>query len=142
MDKFLERLEELINEKGITYEQLAINTGIGLSAVYAWTGKRNMPKLDKLFIISNYFKCSIEYLLGRTDDNTELPPKEYKPFDGQLLKILKSKGLKRSHLRNNLIISRGLDESIFINHSTPFIYNVIKIADYFKISVDELVGRV
>lgn len=142
MDKFLGRLKELLVEKGINYLELAKETNIGESTVYAWTSKYNMPKLNNMILLSNYFKCSIEYLIGRSEDNKELQPKVCPPFHERLINILKARGLKKTHLRNVKIISRGLAESIFERHSSPFMDNVIKIADYLKLSVDELVGRV
>ncbi|MBQ8615589.1 MAG: helix-turn-helix transcriptional regulator [Clostridia bacterium] len=141
MDKFLERLAEL-KDKEMTYEQLAIEVGISDSTMYSWTSRANMPKLDNMILLSNYFKCSIEYLIGRSEDNSELQPKECPPFHLRLISILDSRGLKKTHLRNKNIISRGLAESIFEHHSSPHMENVIKIADYLKLSVDELVGRV
>ena len=142
MNKFLERLKELIKENEISYEELAIQTNIGTPAMYAWSGNYNMPKLNNIILLSNYFKCSIEYLIGRSDDNSELPPKECLPFHIQLENILKQRKLNITHLRNSGVISAGLSESIFTLHSSPHMENVIKIADYLKISIDELVGRV
>ena len=141
MDKFLKRLYELKTDN-ITFEELSIELGINKSTIYSWTSKSNMPKLNNIIAISNYFKCSIEYLLGRTDNLDELPAKDCPPFYIQLEKILTSKNLKKTHLRNKKVISRGLAESIFDKHASPCIENVVKIADYLNISVDELVGRV
>lgn len=141
MDKFLQRVNEL-KDKDMTYEELGRQIHINKSTIYSWTSKQNMPKLDNMIILSNYFKCSIEYLLGRIDNLEEIPPKECPPFHEKLLSVLESKGLKKTHLRNKNVISRGLAESIFDRHSIPCLDNVIKIADYLKISVDELVGRV
>ena len=95
-----------------------------------------------MLLLSNYFKCSIEYLIGRSEDNSILQPKNSLPFHEQLTNILNSRGLKTTHLRNKNIVSHGFAESIFKRHSSPCMDNVIKIADYLKISVDELVGRV
>ena len=142
MNKFIERLNELLSERGLNYLDLAKETHLGESTVYSWTSGYNMPKIDKMIILSNYFKCSIEYLLGRTDFWEEVTPKACPPFNESLITILTSRGLKKTYLRNQKIISRGLAESIFDKNSSPCIENVIKIADHLKISVDELVGRV
>lgn len=80
--------------------------------------------------------------MGLTKNNEELPPKDCPPFHEQLTKILNSKGLKETYLRNKKVISRGLSESIFNKHSIPQMENVIKITNELKISLDELVGRV
>ena len=95
MEKFLERLQELKN-KDMTYKQLAKEIGIPNSTIYSWSNKSNMPKINNIIKLSNYFKCSIEYLIGRTDDNSELQAKDCLPFSEQLLKILNSKNLKKT----------------------------------------------
>ena len=142
MNKFLERLNELAQERKLTIEQLAHELNMSSSTLYTWTSRSSMPKLNIMILLSNYFRCSIEYLLGRTDNCDEIPPKDCPPFHERLLNILESQGLSKTHLRNKRVISRGLSESIFENHSSPFMENVIKIADYLNISVDELVGRI
>ena len=68
----------------MTYEELATELDINKSTIYSWTSKHNMPKLNNIITISNYFKCSIEYLLGRTDNMEELPVKDCLPFHIQL----------------------------------------------------------
>lgn len=140
MDKFLERLDDLRN--GTTVEILANHLKMGSSTIFSWYSRKNMPNLNNMIVLSNYFKCSIEYLLGRTDNFDVIPPKECPPFHIRLENILKSKGLKKTYLRNKGVISAGFNDSIFNKHSSPYIDNVIKIADYLNMSVDELVGRV
>ena len=143
MEIFIERLKELVyNDNNLTLEKLANEININSSTMSSWTSRYNMPKLDKMIDLSNYFKCSIEFLIGRSEDNSYVKPKDCPPFHIQLQKFLERKGLKINHLRNAGVISAGLNESIFKLHSIPFMDSVIKIADYFKISVDELVGRV
>ncbi len=143
MNKFKNRLNELMKENNYNEKDIAnlINYK-NLSTIYTWTDGTYTPKLDNMLKLSNLFKCSIEYLIGRTDDYEEIPPKECPPFYERLINVLETQGLKKTHLRNKRIISRGLAESIFSRHSSPHMDNVIKIADYLKVSIDELVGRV
>lgn len=142
MNKFIERLNEFAQERKLTIERLANELNMSSSTFYTWINRSSMPKLNIMILLSNYFRCSIDYLVGRTDNLEDLPPQDCPPFHEKLETILKSRGLNKTHLRNKKIISRGLSESIFELHSSPFMDNVIKIADYLKISVDELVGRI
>ncbi|MBR2442015.1 MAG: helix-turn-helix transcriptional regulator [Clostridia bacterium] len=67
MDKFIERLKELRNEKGISQAQLAKATGLTQTAIAYWdTGKRN-PTAPAVIILARYFEVSTDYLLGEKD---------------------------------------------------------------------------
>lgn len=143
MSTFQNRLNDLLKEHNLNEKLLAKLLNIkNLSTIYNWTSGNFTPKIDIIIDIANIFKCSTDFLLGLTDNNETIEPKTCPPFFSQLDSILKSKGLKVYNLRKDNIISAGLAESIFTKHSIPLTYNVIKIANYLRISIDELVGRV
>lgn len=68
---FRTRLEELRIKKGITtiYELSQI-THIHRNNIAQWLKKDYIPTIDDLIILANLFDVSIDYLLGRTDDDT------------------------------------------------------------------------
>lgn len=68
---FSERIKELRKEKGITQVELAEAIGLSKGTIAMWeVGKReaNFDTLDKL---SDYFKVSVDYLLGRSNDRSQ-----------------------------------------------------------------------
>ena len=143
MNSFKNRLNELLKEHNLNEKLLAELLKIkNLSTIYNWTSGNFVPKINIVIEIANIFKCSTDFLLGLSDNNETIKPKSCPPFYSQLELILKDKGLKVYNLRKDNVISAGLAESIFVKHSIPLTYNVIKIAEYLKISIDELVGRV
>ena len=62
MEKFINVLNDLLNEKGIKATKLA------KSVIYSWSNVGKIPKLDKAVAIADYFECSLDYLFGRTED--------------------------------------------------------------------------
>ncbi|KAF5070521.1 helix-turn-helix protein [anaerobic digester metagenome] len=68
--KFGDRLKSIRLENDMTQEELGnlLNKSKNNISQYE-TGKRE-PDLDTLDIISDYFKVSLDYLLGKTDDQT------------------------------------------------------------------------
>lgn len=64
---FLHRFNELLTQSGYTKYQVAKKCGIGQSAVSKWFHQNTLPNIKTLISLSDYFNCSIEYLLGRTD---------------------------------------------------------------------------
>lgn len=67
MDKFIERLKALREEKGVSQAQLSKATGLSQSAIAFWeTGKR-IPNAQAIIILARYFGVTTDYLLGETD---------------------------------------------------------------------------
>jgi len=66
----LERVKELCKNRGITVKRLEEELEIPHNTIYQW--KRITPSLDKIEKVADFFKVSVDYLLGRTDIK-ELP---------------------------------------------------------------------
>lgn len=62
------RLKQLREEKGVTQEVLAEYLGVNRATVAAYETKDKRPGYEKLLKIADFFSCSIDYLVGRTDD--------------------------------------------------------------------------
>lgn len=64
---FSERLKELREKKSVTQQDLADYLGVGRPTVAGYETKDKQPDYDKLKQIAEYFKVSVDYLLGITD---------------------------------------------------------------------------
>jgi len=70
----LDNLFKTLSQKGITQSKLAEDTSISTGNISDWKKGRSMPSAVKLDELATYFNCSVDYLLGRTDDPA---PKNY-----------------------------------------------------------------
>lgn len=61
------RLAELVNEKDTNYGRLAEEMTFPRTYMYVWIRDKTIPTVDYLLELSDYFKVSLDYLLGRTD---------------------------------------------------------------------------
>ena len=68
MSKFPTRLKELREEKKLLGKDFAKIMSVEPATVTNWEKGNRFPKDDVLIKIADYFDCSIDYLLGRTDD--------------------------------------------------------------------------
>lgn len=71
---FLDRIDNLMEQKGINKNQLAQMTGIPVSTIYGWYKKGydniTLPTIRKL---SSFFGCSMEYLAnGENEERKSL----------------------------------------------------------------------
>ncbi len=71
----LTNLYNLLKQRGKA-EGLSRKTGISSGNISDWKSGRSKPGLDSLLKIADYFGCSIDYLVGRTDN----PNMESKPI--------------------------------------------------------------
>lgn len=64
----IDNLFKMISERGITQSKLAENTSISTGNISDWKKGKSMPSAIKLDELATYFNCSVDYLLGRTDE--------------------------------------------------------------------------
>lgn len=64
----IDNLFRRISEQGLTPKKLSDATGISTGNISDWKSGRSLPSAIKLDIIANYLDCSVDYLLGRTDN--------------------------------------------------------------------------
>lgn len=62
----LTNLRKLLKERSKS-EELSKNTEISSGNISDWKSGRSKPGLESLLKIAEYFECSVDYLLDRTD---------------------------------------------------------------------------
>ncbi len=63
-----ERLKKCRKEKGLTQQQVAIYCDITEKAYQNYELMTREPKLEILIKIADFYKVSLDYLVGRTDE--------------------------------------------------------------------------
>ena len=64
----LKRLKDLRIEKNLTQEKLASNFGLTYSNIGEWERGKSEPSIEMIIKLADFFKCTVDYLLGREDD--------------------------------------------------------------------------
>ncbi len=62
-----ERIMSIANKIGLSKNKLLINANLNKS-VFDNMKKGQIPSVDKIHTIADYLGCSVDYLLGRTDN--------------------------------------------------------------------------
>lgn len=70
MSKLGERLKELREEKGLLGKDLAKVFNVESATITNWEKGNRCPKDDTLIKLADFFDCSLDYLLGRTDNKS------------------------------------------------------------------------
>lgn len=64
-----DRIKALADTQKISIRRLEENIGFGNGTINRW--RKNTPGVDKLSKVADYFDVSIDYLMGRTEKQTE-----------------------------------------------------------------------
>ncbi len=65
---FAEKIKYLRKEKGLSQAELATALNIGRSCLSMLEIGKNEPTASNLFLLAEFFGCSVDYLLGREDE--------------------------------------------------------------------------
>lgn len=70
--KVADKINLLLKEKNKTQKTMLEDCGLNKNAISTMLSRASMPKADNLAKIADYLDCSVDYLLGRTDDCTKI----------------------------------------------------------------------
>lgn len=68
--EFKDILRQLREEKGISGKKLSATLQFSPNLVYAWERGRAQPNIETLIELSNFFDVSVDYLVGKADEET------------------------------------------------------------------------
>lgn len=140
MNKFQERLQDLLIENKLSRLQLSKNIGISFETLNGYFNKNFYPELSVAIKIANYFDCSLQYLMGLTD-NYQTIDKNDLPFIDIVTKLQNENNLSIKKLMKSLNISEANYYRWKNNFNKPAMYSLISIAKFFDVSIDYLVGH-
>lgn len=62
---FSDRLKELLDKNNLSRYRLSMDTQISINRIDDWYHGKFTPSLEKSLVLAKYFKCTLDYLLGR-----------------------------------------------------------------------------
>jgi len=68
---FSERLKLLRKERNLTQTEFAKQIRASQNTVSNWEKGNRAPDMDTITVLANFFNCSVDYLLGRSDDRID-----------------------------------------------------------------------
>ena len=142
MESFVNRLKDLMKEKDIENKELAKELHLSnVNRIYPWLNGDYLPSTKMVVKMSDFFECTIEYLLGRTEENNFSKFKAVSTFEERLKNIMLERKIRKVDMINSKICNPSNFTLWFTEHRTPQIETLIKLADYFKVTIDYLLGR-
>lgn len=140
MNKFQERLQELLTDNELSRLQLSKNIGISFETLNGYFNKDFYPELSVAIKISDYFRCSLQYLMGLTDEYCAHDD-NYLSFAETIKKLLRDNGVSIEQLMKSLDMSEANFYRWQSGKTNPSMGSLIMLAEYFDVSIDYLIGR-
>lgn len=142
---FSERINELIDETGLSLENLSRAAGVSVFTLFHLKAQNNpkLPSTKVLLKLADYFQCSLAFMLGQEEYNSLSAPKTELPkFSVRLKELLEAKELKfflmkKSSLQKDFPSLYNWLSGKYI----PNVYNLMRLSALLDCSVDYLLGR-
>ena len=139
---FGKRLKKLIFEKELeSVSQFAQKAGICQSEAYALLNRENLPSFARIVMLSDFFSCSADYLLGLAPYRKETFSRSCRQFgEGLQIAIEQNRGT-----RYLFCLQLGFSESMvaawYNGKTLPTSKNIVRIVQYLKCSIDSIIGK-
>lgn len=137
---FVERLEELMQEKEINIFQLSKEINCDNQAIARWMQGKYFPRYYVLISLSNFFDCSIDFLLGRTLDEERYLCNEISNFHERFYECLIKNNLTAYKVSKLCNISQSTITKWTKHGKMPETSTLILLADLFNCTIDFLLG--
>lgn len=135
-----ERLNALLKENGYNLNSLSIRIGVSPSAIRKWLNADADLVLANILKIADLFDCSLDYIAGRSDDDSKCGFKTAPAFGMQLRKVIDESEKSVYDICKHTTFKWQCFSDWF-NGKQPRLSSLVQLADYFDCTIDGLVGR-
>ncbi len=141
LSKLSDALKELMLINDLTEKTLAEQTGIPIACISVYVRGLQLPYIDTLLKLADYFKCSVDYLLGLTDNFCKKDYNYSSTFLQRFNELLVTNNCTTYKKFGINEISKSSFYDWKRGKSLPTLENLVKLAQRFNRSIDYILGR-
>lgn len=138
---FTERFNELLNERDLKPSVLAARLEIPKNTICRYARGAQLPNLRMAIILSGFFGCSIDYLIGRSDEGRVFEPSDIKPFSERLPAIMKQFKTNKYRIAKETALHSSILYRWQSGDCSPELESLIILSDHLGCSIEYLLGR-
>ena len=136
-----DNIKELLIERNLNNKSFASSIGLSAGTITNYIKNEMLPTVENLVKIADYFNCSIDYLLGKREDNTQTSLNECPPFSERLVYLRDYFNFSNQQIYSHPEISKSRYYDWLSGKRVPTLESVIALAEIFDCSVDFIIGR-
>ncbi len=138
---FQNRFRELVAERGGNKTQIAAEMNITYVLFSKAYNYGILPRPAVLVRIADHFGVSMDFLLGKTEENNFVPARERVSFAQRLEQLRQEKQVSIYRIAEQTHIHRNNMAGWLRKGYLPSLEDLETLADYFGVSLDCLLGR-
>ena len=145
MSKTSEVLLCLVKKQGLSLLELERKTGISNAQLGKYVSGYYEPSLPNALILADYFSCSLDFLCGLEEIQSRFTYKrscDAKIFIERYNQLLKQKRSNDNRISIELGFARNCSMRWRKNMTFPTLSILAKMAVYFAVPIEYLVGRI
>ena len=140
------RIKTLMKRDKVSREQLGNDLDLSKSTVSKILNAVNATGLETLMAFAGYFEVSVDFLLGRTKSQirllkTESPDDLKETIAKHLNTLMERDEVSQYRLAKDLKLTEASISKMRNAINTPSLPNLIRLADAFEVTTDDLLGR-
>ena len=140
-EKFKDRLLKILDDEGCSKSELARRSRISYAVMSHMTVYGIVPTTAILIKLANCLEFPMAYILGESDNKEFYKSEVPTTFHVRLEELRKEKNTTYPKIANILNFPDSYFRIWIYRRSLPFIDYIKPIAEYFKVSIDYLLGR-
>ena len=140
VSNFAERLLELMDENDLNAPKLCTLIGCADTSINRYK-RGDLPSLNILIRIADYFQCTTDFLLGLTDESISKKFLPVPPFSERLQFLLKHFEITAYRLQKMTGIGETTIRDWKKGVNGPALDSIILIAQKLECSVEFVIGR-
>ena len=141
LSNFSERLSELILERELSALAFSKELGCSDNTILHYLKGTQLPTAEMAVKLADYFNCTVDFLLGITDENKSTKFKPCPPFSERLPVFCKECNTTRYKIQQKTGISESNLRYWAQGKTKPSILGIVRIAEKFDVSIDFVLGR-
>ncbi len=138
--KFQKRINELVDDANLKRVDLAKLGSIDYRSFSNAIVYGIVPTTSTLIKMANYFKVSMDYILGRTDTNDYVEPSNT-TFQERFENLCKEKGVSHYKVSQDCFFDKSNISRWLSKGYLPTLEILDMITKYFNVSLDYILGR-
>ena len=143
LSKLPERLKELMSDHDFTPVKLGEKIGVNRNTITRYLKGDILPSFENFVKLIEVFNCSADFFIGLVDfPPTDVTYAPVPPFNKQFRALMKKHSLSQYKLHDLTGFSYDNFNKWLKGITSPYIDNLMRLAEAFDCSVDYLLGRI
>ena len=141
MDSIGERLKSLRAQTGLSGQQVSKILGLSMNAYYSYERNFSTPSCERYIKLAELYHTTVQYIITGKELSADVWSKETTPFPQRLKELRTQNGLTQETIAKELGIHFRSYEKYELAVYEPKLDKLLKLAELFDVTLDELMGR-